>query len=91
MQTTAEKGLSMSEIAASYVKSNFMLDSFVRLEIYNRQYWFRVIDAVSDDFPAFKAVLGKKRFDTLVLAYLQENTVRTKTVRVHDIRDTTTS
>lgn len=81
----------MSEIAASYVKSNFMLDSFVRLEIYNRQYWFRVIDAVSDDFPAFKAVLGKKRFDTLVLAYLQENTVRTKTVRVHDIRDTTTS
>jgi len=50
-----------------------MLTSFERLEIYNRQYWFRVIDVVAQDFPALNAVLGPRRFDALVLAYLREN------------------
>ena len=49
------------------------LTSFERLEIYNRQYWFRVIAAVSEDFPALAAVLGREKFDRLVLAYLKEN------------------
>lgn len=81
MQATTEKGLPMSEIAASYVKPSVTLSSFERLEIYNRQYWFRVIDAVSDDFPALKAVLGAKRFDALVLAYLRENPSTSFTLR----------
>jgi len=68
-----EQGLPMDEIAASYVKPNPLLTSFERLEIYNRQYWFRVIGAVSEDFSALNAVLGQERFDSLVLAYLREN------------------
>ena len=54
-----------------YVKPNSLLSSFERLEIYNRQYWFRVIGAVSEDYPALNAVLGQKRFDALILAYLR--------------------
>src|ERR1700693_2057808 len=73
MQTITEEGISTAEIAASYVKPNPLLTSFERLEIYNRQYWFRVIGAVSEDFPALNAVLGEKVFDRLVLAYLREN------------------
>lgn len=73
MQTTTEDGLTTSEIAAGYVKPNPRLTSFERLEIYNRQYWFRVIGSVSEDFPALEAVLGSTRFDALVLAYLREN------------------
>jgi hypothetical protein len=73
MQPSLEDGRSMSELAASYIKPNDRLSSFERLEIYNRQYWFRVIAAVSEDFPALAAVLGAKRFDALVLAYLKEN------------------
>src|SRR5258707_14988091 len=73
MQTVTEDGFSMSEIVAGYVKPNSILSSFERLEIYNRQYWFRVIGAVSEDYPALNAVLGSKRFDALGLAYLQEN------------------
>jgi hypothetical protein len=73
MQAMAEQGMPMDEIAASYIKPNSLLTSFERLEIYNRQYWFRVIAAVSEDFPALRVVLGQDRFDSMVLAYLREN------------------
>lgn len=81
MQATTEQELPMSEIAGSYMKPNPMLTSFERLEIYNRQYWFRVIEAVSEDFPTLNAVLGAKRFDALVLAYLWENPSTSFTLR----------
>src|SRR5580704_15720679 len=81
MQQVAEDGRSVSGIAACYVKPNAQLSSFERLEIYNRQYWFRVIGAVSEDFPALSAVLGSKRFDSLVLAYLKENSSTSFTLR----------
>jgi hypothetical protein len=73
MQATTERGLPLAEVAAGYIKPNSLLTSFERLEIYNRQYWFRVIAAVSEDFPALHVVLGKEKFDSLVLAYLREN------------------
>lgn len=73
MQAVTENGLQTAEIALRYIKPNDRLTSFERLEIYNRQYWFRVIAAVSEDFPALNAVLGQERFDSLVLAYLREN------------------
>jgi hypothetical protein len=73
MRATTEQGAAIDEIAANYVKPNPSLTSFERLEIYNRQYWFRVIGAVSEDFPALNAVLGQERFDSLVLGYLREN------------------
>jgi hypothetical protein len=73
MQASTEQGLETAEIAARYIKPNSHLTSFERLEIYNRQYWFRVIAAVEEDFPALNAVLGQEMFDALVLAYLREN------------------
>jgi hypothetical protein len=81
MQQETEDGRSVSELAESYVKPNDRLTSFERLEIYNRQYWFRAIAAVSEDFPALAAVLGSKRFDSLVLAYLKENSSTSFTLR----------
>jgi hypothetical protein len=81
MQQGTEDGRAMSELAESYVRPNDRLTSFERLEIYNRQYWFRVIGAVSEDFPALAAVLGSKRFDSLVLAYLKENPSTSFTLR----------
>ncbi len=73
MQQSTEDGTPLSDLAGSYIKPNDRLSSFERLEIYNRQYWFRVIGAVSEDYPALNALLGEKRFDALVLAYLREN------------------
>jgi hypothetical protein len=63
---------SSAETLASYLKPTALLTSFERLEIYNRQYWLRVIAAVAEDFPALQVVLGRERFDALVLAYLRE-------------------
>jgi hypothetical protein len=73
MQSEAEDRRSMKEIAEGYIKPNDRLTAFERLEIYNRQYWFRLISALSEDFPALGAVLGSKKFDALVLAYLRDN------------------
>ncbi len=81
MQAADETGVPTSEIAASYIKPNPRLTSFDRLEIYNRQYWFRVIGAVSEDYPALNAVLGAKKFDALILAYLKENPSTSFTLR----------
>jgi hypothetical protein len=55
MQPEAEDGSPVADIAGSYIKPNDRLSSFDRLEIYNRQYWFRVIGAVSEDFSALQA------------------------------------
>jgi Putative DNA-binding domain len=73
MQTSAPNGSPISERVANYVKPNHQLSSFERVEIYNRQYWFRLIAAVSEDFPALNAVLGGRRFDKLIRAYLTDN------------------
>jgi len=81
MQSEAEDGSSVEQIAASYIKPNSQLSSFDRLEIYNRQYWFRVISAVAEDFSALQAVVGSKNFDALVLAYLRESPSTSFTLR----------
>jgi Putative DNA-binding domain len=81
MQRMTEDGQSTEEIAASYISPNARLSSFERLEIYNRQYWFRLISVVSEDFPTLNAVIGTKRFDALILAYLQRNPSTSWTLR----------
>ena len=80
-QDVSHDGTSIEEIAAGYIKPNHLLSSFERLEIYNRQYWFRVIAAVSEDYPALGAVLGQERCEQLILAYLKENPSTSFTLR----------
>lgn len=81
MQRCTEDGISTEAIAGSYISPNAWLSSFERLEIYNRQYWFRLISVVSDDYPTLNAVIGTKRFDALILAYLHENPSTSWTLR----------
>jgi hypothetical protein len=71
----------MSEVASSFIAPNDRLTSFERLEIYNRQYWFRLMDALSEDFPGLRAVLGAKRFQAMTKAYLIECPSRSFTLR----------
>ena len=59
-----------SEVAESFIKPNDRLSSFERLEIYNRVYWFRVLDCLYDDYPGLRAVLGGPKFMKLITAYL---------------------
>jgi len=81
MRRVAPDGRSLSAVAKQIIKPNDRLSSFERLEIYNRQYWFRVLDAFSDDFPGLRAVLGDRRFDAVAKAYLTDCPSRSFTMR----------
>ena len=81
MKRRAPGGASMRRYAATFIKPNDRLTSFERLEIYNRQYWFRVLTGISDDFPGLRAVIGERRFDRLSSAYLTECPSRSYTMR----------
>ena len=70
MRPVALDGRSMRAVASQIIKPNDRLTSFERLEIYNRQYWFRVLSAFAEDFPGLRAVLGGRRFDAMAKAYL---------------------
>ncbi len=67
--------------AAEFIKPNSRLTSFERLEIYNRQYWFRILDSFAEDFPGLRAVVGRKRFDRIARAYLTECPSQSFTLR----------
>lgn len=81
MREQAPDGRAMTEVAASFVAPNSRLTAFERLEIYNRQYWFRVLGALAEDFPALRAVLGSAQFDALSVAYLTAHPNRSFTLR----------
>lgn len=81
MRRVAPGGRSASALARKIIKPNDRLTSFERLEIYNRQYWFRVLDAFSDDFPGLRAILGDRRFDALAKHYLVDCPSRSFTMR----------
>jgi len=70
MQSRWRDGQLMKKMAAGFIKPNDRLTSFERLEIYNRQYWFRLQDCFYDDYPGLRAVLGDRRFARLAQAYL---------------------
>jgi Putative DNA-binding domain len=72
MQRKAPGGGRMNAYAARYIKPNDRLTSFERLEIYSRQYWFRVLGSLAEDFPGLRAVLGGQRFEAMCKAYLAE-------------------
>jgi len=63
-------GRDMRDVVSEFIKPNDRLSSFERLEIYNRQYWFRLIDILADDFPGLRAVVGDDKFFLLLRAYL---------------------
>jgi hypothetical protein len=70
MQPRWKGGRKMAAVADTFIKPNDRLTSFERLEIYNRVYWFRVLDCLYDDYPGLRAILGEKRFMALITAYL---------------------
>ena len=81
MQKKWTDGRPTKKIAESFIKPNDRLTSFERLEIYNRQYWFRIRDCFYEDYPGLRAVLGDKKFERLAGAYLARYPSRSYTLR----------
>jgi len=74
-------GRSMRKIAETIIKPNDRLTSFERLEIYNRQYWFRVLSALAEDFEGLRLILGDRGFEKLSVAYLLDCPSQSFTLR----------
>jgi Putative DNA-binding domain len=81
MRSVAPDGHSLRAVANKIIKPNDRLTSFERMEIYNRQYWFRVLSAFAEDFPGLRAVLGTRAFDQLAQAYLKDCPSQSFTMR----------
>jgi len=81
MQNRAPDGKSMRAYAGRFIKPNDRLSSFERLEIYNRQYWFRLFSSMNEDFPGLRAVLGDKKFEAMSKAYLVDCPSQSFTLR----------
>jgi len=81
MRQRARDGKSLNAVADEIIKPNDRLTSFERLEIYNRQYWFRILSALSEDFPGLRAIVGERRFDRLAVEYLYDCPSRSFTLR----------
>jgi hypothetical protein len=65
-------GRSVREIAKTLIKPNDRMTSLERLQIYNQQYWFRIMGSLSEDFPGLRSLVGERKFEKLAVAYLNE-------------------
>jgi hypothetical protein len=81
MRQRTRNGQSLRNIANEIIKPNDRLTSFERLEIYNRQYWFRILSALSEDFPGLRAIIGEKRFEKMAVEYLWDCPSQSFTLR----------
>ncbi len=81
MQKRWTDGTPMISVASEFIKPNDRLTSFERLEIYNRQYWYRVLDCLYDDYPGLRAIVGERKFMKLAKAYLTRHPSESYTLR----------
>lgn len=65
-------GGSTARALAKLVKPSRTLQPVERVEIYNRMYWFRLLDSLGQDFPGLRALLGDEKFWRLAERYLAE-------------------
>jgi hypothetical protein len=74
-------GRPMAELAETFIKPNDRLTALERLQIYNRMYWYRLLDCFHDDNPGLRALLGQRRFTRLAEAYLTRHPSSSFTLR----------
>ena len=56
--------------AEELMKSGANLSPAESLELYHRQYWFRLLDSIAEDFPILRRMAGEETFWALMEAYL---------------------
>jgi hypothetical protein len=81
MQKTWADGSPTEQIAGEFIKPNDRLSSFERLQIYNQQYWWRLLASFEEDYRGLRAVVGQRKFDRLAEAYIETCGSRSWTMR----------
>lgn len=77
----ADDRMNADENTELMIQANDRLSSHERLELYARQYWWRVRDSIYEDFPGLQAVLGDQVFYRLMEEYLIKNPSKSFTLR----------
>jgi len=80
---TADEAMQSSNaaVAEQFIRPNDRLTAFERLQIYNQQYWWRLLGAIGEDFSGLRAVLGERKFEKLATAYLEKHGSTSWTLR----------
>lgn len=68
-------------IADEIIKPGPALSSAERLELYHRQYWFRILDSLAEDFPILRRMTDETFFWSLIESYLLARPSRSYTLR----------
>jgi hypothetical protein len=63
-------GPSLRREAEAHLRSRGGMSGLARLEVYNRQYWFRLITVMQEEFPCTLHVIGLDAFNAWVIRYL---------------------
>lgn len=71
----------MAAACAEHVTGNSRLTPAEQVDIYRRQYWLRHIDALAEDYPGVRYLLGEAGFDAFLRAYLLAHPPRHKSLR----------
>jgi hypothetical protein len=69
------------QVAAQIIRDGPNLSALEGLELYHRQYWFRLLDSLEEDFPETRRFLGEERFWNLLESYLIAHPSRSYTLR----------
>jgi hypothetical protein len=77
----ALRGRPVAARIAALVRPSATLRPIERVEIYNRMYWFRLLDSLGEDLPGLRALLGESRFWRLARAYLAAEPSRSPSLR----------
>jgi len=81
MQRELDNHESITNLANALIKPNKSLTSFQRLEIYNKQYWYRILDSLEEDFAGILTIVGREKFTKLCEAYVSQHPSRTFSLR----------
>ena len=81
LRTRTLDGRFVKREAEGLIKPNRKLTSFERLEIYHQQYWLRLLSSITEDFPGLQAVVGTRKFEQLVRAYIFDCPSKSFTLR----------
>lgn len=81
MQPLTRQDGMQSSTQVDFITPNDRMSGFERLEIYARQYWFRLLDCLYDDYPALRVFLGDRRFHQLCRNYLAQHPSSSWTLR----------
>ncbi len=73
MEMVSPSGRPMEEEAAEYISPSPTLKSFERIQIYNQQYWWRLLNTLQETFPLLTRLFGYHDFNqTLGFPYLSK-------------------